>query len=219
MTPAQLSQHLRSHFDVPIGFREYQNRRPYPCGIAAVDELLGGGFPRGAVSEISGNQSTNRTALTVSMIAQAFDAGECGAWIDAGGTFDPESAAEAGLSLEQLLWINCQGQAEAALKAADLLLHGGGFGLIVFDLADVAEAAVRRISMTSWFRLRRAAEETGTALITLTPTPQTRSFSAVCVELKRTKSLWRGKLLRGLASLLETRKHTALRGASFESAL
>ena len=106
MTPAQLSQHLRSHFDVPIGFREYQNRRPYPCGIAAVDELLRGGFPRAAVSEISGNQSSNRTALTVSILAHAFDAGECCAWIDAGGTFDPESAAEAGLRLEQLLWIN-----------------------------------------------------------------------------------------------------------------
>jgi hypothetical protein len=118
-----------------------------------------------------------------------------------------------------MLWINCQGQAEAALKAADLLLHGGGFGLIVFDLADVAGASVRRISMTSWFRLRRAAEETGTALIALTPTPQTRYFSAVYLELKRAKSLWRGKLLRGLASLLETRKHTGLRSASFESVL
>jgi hypothetical protein len=41
----------------------------------------------------------------------------------------------------------------------------------------------------------------------------------VCFELKRTKSLWRGKLLRGLASLLETRKQTALRSASFESVL
>jgi RecA/RadA recombinase len=48
-----------------------------------VDELLGGGFPRGAVSEISGNQSSNRTALTVSILVQAFDAGECCAWIDA----------------------------------------------------------------------------------------------------------------------------------------
>jgi len=71
MTPAQLSQHLRSHFDVPIGFREYQNRRPYPCGIAAVDELLGGGFPRGAVSEISGNQSSNRTAFTLTTQGRA----------------------------------------------------------------------------------------------------------------------------------------------------
>ena len=94
MTHAQLSQHLQSRFDVPVGFREYQIRRPYPCGIAAVDELLGGGFPRGAVSEISGNQSSNRTALTVSILVQVFDAGECCAWLDASGTFDPESAAE-----------------------------------------------------------------------------------------------------------------------------
>src|SRR5215472_3178100 len=71
------------------------------------------------------------------------------------GTFDPESAAEAGLRLEQLVWINCEGQAESALKAADLLLHGGGFGWIVLDLADVAEASVRRISMAS--RRRRGA--------------------------------------------------------------
>jgi hypothetical protein len=44
--------------------------------------------------EISGNQSSNRTALTVSILVQVFDAGECCAWLDAGGTFDPESAAE-----------------------------------------------------------------------------------------------------------------------------
>ena len=52
-------------------------------------KLLGGGF-RAAQCEISGNQSSNRTALTVSILVQAFDAGECCAWIDAGGTFDPD---------------------------------------------------------------------------------------------------------------------------------
>ena len=57
MPPAQLSEHLQSRFDVPVGFREYQIRRLYPCEIAAVDELLGGGFPRAEVSEISGNQA------------------------------------------------------------------------------------------------------------------------------------------------------------------
>src|SRR4029077_5869107 len=114
-----------------------------------------------------------------------------------------ESAANAGLQLDHLLWINCRGQAEHALKVTDLLLHGGGFKLMVFDLADIPEITVRRISMTSWFRLRHAAEENGTALITLTPAPQTRSCSSVCVELRRQKSLWRGKLFRGIASLLE----------------
>ncbi|HEY6990468.1 MAG TPA: hypothetical protein VH369_18885 [Bryobacteraceae bacterium] len=218
-TSAQLSNDLRNRFDLPVGFRERQTRQPFGSGIAAVDQLLDDGFPRAALTEVSGAPSTNRTALVVCTLAHALAAGECGAWIDGAGTFDPESAAEAGLQLEQLLWINCGGQAEAALKATDLLLHGGGFGLVVFDLADFPEASVRRISMASWFRLRHAAEETGTALITLTPTPQTRSCSAVCVELTRQKSIWRGKLLRGIASLLEIRKHAGLKKTPIESVL
>jgi RecA/RadA recombinase len=216
---AQLSNDLRNRFDLPVGFRERQTRQPFASGIAAVDRLLGGGFPRAALSEVSGAPSTNRTSLVVSTLARAAAASECAAWIDGAGTFDPESAAEAGLQLEQLLWINCRGQAEAALKAADLLLHGGGFGLMVFDLADIPEASVRRISMASWFRLRHAAEETGTALIALTPTCQTRSCAAVCIELTRQKSMWRGKLLRGIASLLEIRKHAGLKNAPLESVL
>jgi hypothetical protein len=157
--------------------------------------------------------------LTVSTLARAFEAGECGAWIDGGGTFDPESAAEAGLQLNRLLWINCKGNPEHALKATDLLLHGGGFGLIVFDVGDIPESVVRRMPMASWFRLRLAAEKTGTALIALTPAPQTRSCSAVCVELRRRKSIWRGRLLQGIASLLETRQHNSSKQVSFESVL
>ena len=64
-------------------------------------------------------------------------------------------------------------------RLACKLLHGGGFGLIVFDLGDIPESIVRRVPMASWFRLRLAAEKTGTALIALTPAPQTRSCSAV----------------------------------------
>src|ERR1700731_4455670 len=156
-----LAQDLSSRFEVPFGLREFESREPFSCGIHEIDSLLQGGFPRAALSEIAGAASTNRTALTVSILARAFDTGECCAWIDGGGTFDPESAMEAGLQLNRLLWINCSGNPEHALKATDLLLHGGGFGLVVFDLAEIPETAVRRISMASWFRLRHAAEQTG----------------------------------------------------------
>jgi hypothetical protein len=216
---AELVRDLESRFQIPVGIREFESVQPFACGVPEIDTLIHGGFPRAALSEISGSPSSNRTALVVSTLARAFDAGECCAWIDSGGTFDPESAAEAGLQLNRLLWINCKGNPEHALKAADLLLHGGGFGLLVFDVGDVAEGMLRRMPMASWFRLRLAAEKTGTALIALTPTPQTRSCSAVCVELKRCKSIWRGRLLRGIASYVEIRKHNGLRGASFESVL
>jgi RecA/RadA recombinase len=216
---ALLSANLAYRFDLPVGIRQPVLHRRFATGVAPVDELLGGGFPRGALSEITGDPSSNRTALVVSTLVRAFSDGECAAWIDAAGTFDPETAAVAGLPLEQLLWVDCRGHADAALKATDLLLHGGGFGLMIFDLADIPEASVRRIPVTSWFRLRRAAEETGTALMALTPTPQTRSCSAVCVEVRRHKPLWEGRLFRGIASLAETRKHASLRSAPFESVL
>lgn len=216
---AQLSSKLEARFEVPIGFRERQAREPFATGIAALDRLLPGGFLRSAMSEVCGGPSTSRTALVVATLARAVAAGECCVWIDAAGTFDPASAAYAGIALERLLWIDCGGQAEHALKAADLLLQGGGFGLMVFDLADVPEAAVRRISMTSWFRLRHAAEQTGTALILITSSPQTRSCSAIHVELNRQKSLWRSRLLRGILSLFQVRRHARSQGVAVETVL
>jgi hypothetical protein len=216
-TAVQLSDHLLSRFDLPVGFRHRPQLLPLMTGVAAVDRILAGGFRRGALNEISGPTSCNRTTLVISMLIRALEEGECCAWIDAGGTFDPETVSDAGVPLTRLLWINCQGDAEHALKATDLLVHGGGFGIVVIDLADVAEPMVRRISMTSWFRLRHAAEETGAALIAVTPSPQTRSCAAVCVELKRQKSLWRGELLSGVRALVEVRKSIRSTTASFDS--
>jgi hypothetical protein len=214
-----LAEELHDRFEVPLGFRDVKSRDRFSCGVPEIDAVLEGGFPRATLSEITGSQSSNRTALTVAILARAFDAGECGAWIDGNGSFDPESAAEAGLELSRLLWVNCRGNPEHALKATDLLLQAGGFGLIVFDVGEQPENVLGRLSMASWFRLRLAAEQTGTALITLTPAPQTRSCSVVCIELTRTKSIWRGRLFRGIASLLETRKHINWRKVSLESVL
>jgi hypothetical protein len=191
-----LALDLSSRFDVSFGLREFEAREPFTCGVHEIDTLLQGGFPRAALSEIAGAVSTNRTALMVSILARAFDTGEFCAWIDSGGTFDPESAAEAGLQLNRLLWVNCKGNPEHAFKATDLLLHGGGFGLMVFDVGNTSDSLLRRMPMASWYRLRLGAEKTGTALIALTLAPQTRSCSAVCVELNRSKSIWRGRLLR-----------------------
>jgi hypothetical protein len=216
---ATLVRDLNSRIEIPFGIREFESRAPFTCGAHELDALLQGGFRRGALSEISGASSTNRMALIVSVLARALDTGECCAWIDGGGTFDPESAADAGIQLNRLLWVNCKGNPEHALKATDLLLHGGGFGLMVFDVGDAPDILLRRIPMASWFRLRLAAEKTGTALIAVTPAPQTRSCSAVCVELKRSKSIWRGRVLRGVASMLEARKHNSMKRAAFESVL
>jgi recombination protein RecA len=79
--------------------------------------------------------------------------------------FDPVLAVEAGVDLDRVLWVNCGGNAQHALKSTDLLIQAGGFGLVVLDMADTADAITRRIPLASWFRLRHAAERTGAALV------------------------------------------------------
>jgi hypothetical protein len=70
---------------------------------------------------------------------------------------------------------------EQALKATDLLLQGGGFGLVVVDLGDVPAQAARRVPLTSWFRFRRAVENTRTVLIVVEQEPYAKTCaSAVC---------------------------------------
>jgi recombination protein RecA len=72
---------------------------------------------------------------------------------------------------------------EQALKATDLLLQGGGFGLVVVDLADVPAQAARRVPLTSWFRFRRAVENTRTVLVVLEQEPYAKTCASVVVKL------------------------------------
>src|ERR1700756_4978254 len=115
-----------------------------PTGVAAVDELLEGGLPIGAISEFVGPESSGRTSLALSFLAGITRAGSVGAWVDVGDGLDPESAAAAGVDLSRLLWVRC-GVAgkrvavpcEEGFHLPDKYLippppkkglHGGGFG-------------------------------------------------------------------------------------------
>jgi hypothetical protein len=76
-----------------------------PTGVPALDARLGGGFPRGQVSEIIGTRSSGRSSLLLSMIAAATARGELAAVVDVLDMLDVESAAAAGVALDRLLWI------------------------------------------------------------------------------------------------------------------
>lgn len=54
---------------------------------------------------------------------------------------------------------------ENALRVTDLLLQSSGFGMVVIDLGDISFRAERRVPLTSWFRFRRAVENTNTVLL------------------------------------------------------
>jgi hypothetical protein len=204
---------MRTRFDVPFEVRGRPELEQIPTGIPAIDQLTAGGIPRGTMTEICGPESTGRTALMFALLSQATRRGECCAWIDTSGAFDPASAEEAGVDLDRLLWVNCGGNAQHALKSTDLLIQGGGFGLVVLDLADTANETARRIPLASWFRLRHAAERTGAALVAIERQINARSCSALQIEMRRKNPLWVGRLLRGIASMAESRKHYRARMA------
>jgi hypothetical protein len=149
--------------------------------------------PRGSIAEILGNESTGRTALAQSMLATATLGGEIAAWIDCEDAFDPASAAKAGGDLGKMLWVQCGHRLETALKAADMVLHNGGFGLIVLDLCNVAPGALNRVPISYWYRMRRAVEHTPSVLLILGQQSITRSCAARQFGLDRPRLEWRGE--------------------------
>ncbi len=211
----QLRSDLQARFDVPLDFRKPKEIKQIQTGIAAFDQLTSGGIPRGALTEICGRESSGRTALCFAALGSATRQGECCAWIDSAGAFDPESAVEMGVDLNRVLWVNCGGNSEHALKSTDLLIQAGGFGLVVLDLADTASREARRIPLASWFRLRHAAERTGAALVAVEREINARSCSVLQIEMRRKKPVWIGKLLRGIATEAAARKHYRSQTAEF----
>ncbi|MEO5935733.1 MAG: hypothetical protein ABIP81_00820 [Terriglobales bacterium] len=79
---------------------------------------------------------------------------------------------------------------EQALKATDLLLQSGGFGLLIVDLADLSPEVTRRVPLTSWFRFRRAVEETSTALVVLEQEPFARTCASLVLRLSHKQAQW-----------------------------
>jgi recombination protein RecA len=237
-------------------------------GIQTIDELLEGGLPLGAITEIVGPESSGRTSFALSFLAQMTQAEKVCAWIDVCDTLDPESSAAAGVDLSRLLWVRCVVQTisqarpsvqrifslpekymvppptkkglhgggfgshprnevkglsdavsgllkpevfvpscaepqrkerpekesfepstqkiamerrrttafpnkpwvriEQALHTTDLLLQGGGFSAIIFDMGSIAPEHASRVPLATWFRYRAAAEQTQASILLLT---------------------------------------------------
>ena len=153
-------------------------------GIPGIDGPLGGGLRRGHVSEIVGCRSSGRTTVLCHILAAATGRGEVVALIDTSERFDPGSAADAGVDLSRLLWIRERGDAARALKAANLVLQAGGFGVVAFDLADVPALALRQFPMTTWMRVARVIEGGQTAVVLVSADRISRSAGGATIALE-----------------------------------
>ena len=86
---------------------------------------------------------------------------------------------------------------EQVLRATDLLLESGGFGLIILDLADIPPQSARRIPLTTWFRFRRAVEHKPTILLAIEQYPIAGSCSSLLLQLGAPIESGKGSLIVG----------------------
>jgi recombination protein RecA len=79
---------------------------------------------------------------------------------------------------------------EQAVKTTDLLLHGGGWGVVVFDLGGISWVDARRIELSTWFRFRRAIENTPTILLLLGEESCAKSCASLVLRCQRKADNW-----------------------------
>jgi len=207
---------------VPVGVVQETAK----TGLFELDQQLGGGLPLGQMSEIVGPRSSGRTSLLMSILASATSRGEMVALVDTFDVFDPESAATAGVVLSRMLWVRGDSCAPAfpslahrqtgadrvitrALKATNLILQSGGFGVIALDLADAPPHALRRVPMTTWLRFQRVVEGQEAIGVILGSAPMSRSAGGVSVSLHPRQ----GQMWRNLESDVRTARARLVPGA------
>jgi recombination protein RecA len=195
----QVRSALIHRFDVDFTLHQKSAPEMAETGIQAIDALTGG-IPRTGMTEIYGPASSGRMSLLVSILAQATHRHEFCALIDTSGSFDPTGAEAAGVYLPHLLWVRCGGNAGHALKAADLLVQAGGFGVVAMDLAGLEVRDAQRISLASWFRLRHTAEKARAAFVVIGSEVNAKSCSTLQLALRPRQAHWSGQLFDGLTA-------------------
>jgi recombination protein RecA len=203
---SQLEADLRGRVASPFAYRDRNAFELVSTGVPEMDALVGG-LPRGAMTEICGAVCSGRTSLLLSALASRTAEGEACALVDARDSFDPLTGNAAGIALKKLLWVRCQ-NIDQALRATDLLIQAGGFGMVAVDLSDVSARTVRQVPLNAWFRFRRAVEDTPTILLLLEQEPHAKTCASLVVRLEAGETQWTGsavssypfaKLLRGFA--------------------
>ncbi len=116
-----------------LGQRDSLSIDTIPTGSIAIDAAIGaGGFPRGRVVEVFGPESSGKTTLALSVVAQAQKLGGVAAFIDAEHALDPEYAAKLGVDIENLL-VSQPDFGEQALEIAEMLVRSNAVDVVVVD--------------------------------------------------------------------------------------
>ena len=176
-------------------------------GVSSLDTSLGGGWRRGEVSEILGGASSGRASVLCATLAAATARGELVALVDTFDRVDPITAAATGLDLSRVLWVRgpsltptatvsrrdslVEGAVLRAVRACDLILRAGGFGVVALDLAGAPARALRDLASSTWMRLAHANAGQQTVCLLVGEQAMGRSARGVSVRLTSSRR-WSG---------------------------
>ena len=199
-----------------------------PSGSVGVDRALGvGGYPRGRVVEVFGNESSGKTTLTLHAIAQVQAAGGVAAFIDAEHALDVSYARKLGVRVEELL-VSQPDTGEQALEITEHLVRSGAVDLIVVDsvaalvpraeiegeMGDAHMGVQARLMSQALRKLTGAVSRSGTCIIFINQirmkigvmfgNPETTTggnalkfYSSVRMEIRRTGNIKEGDAVVG----------------------
>lgn len=182
---------------VHLGIKTAEPVRRLPTGIGSLDDLLGGGLPRGHLSEIAGGPASGRTAVLYALLASATRRGEVAAVVDLPNALDPPSLARTGADLERVLWVRPPSP-QIALKCAELILNAGGFGIVVLD--GLGARAARPLPRHVWPRLVQVSRRAGAACLVCAPRRLVGGAAAVALILTPRRVRWSGRVLEGISA-------------------
>jgi hypothetical protein len=149
-----------------------------PTGLSQLDQLLGGGLLRGAITQlVSPVPSVGTTLLLQEMIVSLQAASHVVGLIDGKDEFYPFE------QMPFLLWVRCK-NLNQALNATDLVLRDGNLPLTVLDLKHNPSA--QKIPSQIWYRFHRLTEESRTTLLVIA---SSALVSSACATIQMTRSL------------------------------
>ncbi len=130
---AQIERQFGKGSIMRLGQKEFQPIPAIPTGSLAVDHAIGvGGFPRGRVVEVYGPESSGKTTLALSVVAQAQKHGGVAAFIDAEHALDAEYSQKLGVDIDNLL-VSQPDYGEQALEIAEMLVRSNAVDVVVID--------------------------------------------------------------------------------------
>ncbi|MBF5043711.1 recombinase RecA [Aggregicoccus sp. 17bor-14] len=224
---------------MPLGGEAREQRiAVIPSGSVGIDRALGvGGYPRGRVVEIFGNESSGKTTLTLHAIAQVQSQGGVAAFIDAEHALDVNYARKLGVRVEELL-ISQPDTGEQALEITEQLVRSGAVDLIVVDsvaalvpraeiegeMGDAHMGVQARLMSQALRKLTGAVSRSGTCIIFINQirmkigvmfgNPETTTggnalkfYSSVRMEIRRTGNLKEGESVIGTRTRVKVVKN------------